>query len=161
MTAAPAQSHITLKPVDPADWPIFWEWINAAWHDLADDFHPRDIDSFFEIKARQNADLFAVHADGLLCGLLIAIARSPIVCEAHCVFRPRCLNAFEIIHAINTGKRLAWGAGFHKITMRVFSDNRLMIGILKRMNAVHVGTEQNETLREGKLVSMEIYSFLR
>lgn len=161
MTAASAQSHITLEPWEPQNWPIAWLWIDAAWHWIGSDYHPRDLESFVEIKQRENADLFAVHADGLLCGLLIAIARSPIVCEAHCVFRPRSLNAFEIIHAINTGKRLAWGAGFHKITMKVFSDNRVMIGILKRMNAVHVGTEQNETLREGELVSMEIYSFLR
>ena len=82
-------NRVQIKPWDESDWPIAWLWIDAHWHDLADDFHPRDLESFVEFKRREGAEAFGVYRGDELGGLIVYVPRSPVVCSGHVVSSAR------------------------------------------------------------------------
>src|SRR4051812_9426637 len=97
-----ATSKIELRPWEDSDTPIAFLWMEARWHDLADDFSPKDIDVFVENKRQQCAMHLGVWRDGELVGMLTQVPISPILCDGHAVFRPS-IDPFTAATAIRLG----------------------------------------------------------
>jgi RimJ/RimL family protein N-acetyltransferase len=160
MTAQAAQVDIVLKPWDPQDWPIAFLWLEQAWHFVADDFAPKDLDSFVYVKQAQEALNVGVHINGTLGGLLIYVPMSPIVCAGHCVFRRSFWGRHITVPALEAGMQFAWRLGYRKIEASCFEDNRAMIALLDRAGAIYEGKLINHTLRNGKPINMLQYALL-
>ncbi len=156
-----SEGNISLSPWEESDWPIAFIWLDASWDMLSDDFHPRDIDSFVEIKRRQNAVTIGVYKDDELGGFLTQSPISPVLCQGHAVFKRRFWRPDETVVALELGKRLAWQMGYHKISAHVYPENKAMVRLLERVGGVYEGRLYSETQRGGKLVDMLSYALLR
>lgn len=139
MTRAMPQATVKLEPFDPSNFPIAWKWLDDAWEMIADQSHPRDIDSFIAIKEMQGAVNVGVLHEGDLCGLLTLLPVSDIECQGHCVFRRHALRPEETIEAIRQGVKVAWSWGYSRMWMTVFPENRAMIRVLRQMGANYEG----------------------
>lgn len=152
---------IELRPWDESDWPIAWVWLDAAWDAISDDYAPRDVDSFVDIKQRQGAVNVGVWRDDELCGLLILAPVSPTLAMGHCVFRRRALRPGETVEVLGMAQRVAWSWGYRKIWAMVYPTNRAMIRLLETVGAHYEGMLLSQTQKDGRMVDMLSYALLR
>ncbi len=137
-----------------------WLWLEKSWHLIADDFAPKDLESFVEIKRRQDALNVGVYINGTLGGLLIYVPQSPIVCAGHCVFRRQFWGRHITVPALEAGKKFAWRLGYRKISCQCFEDNRAMAALLERVGGIYEGRMIAQTMRNGELINMLSYALL-
>ncbi len=151
---------IELAPWLDEDWPVCWLWLEQSWHFIADDFAPKDLDSFVEIKRRQGALNVGVRINGTLGGMLIYVPQTPIVCAGHCVFRRTFWGRHITVPALEMGKKFAWKLGYRKVSASCFEDNRAMVALLERVGGIYEGRSINQTLRNGEPINMINYALL-
>lgn len=160
MTAALAQSYIEIRPLNPADFPIVWIWIEDSWRWIADDFFPKTLEAFIELNQRRNADHFAVYVDGDLCGIFTVIVLLPFVWECHVTFARRFLEPDETAEALRAAMQVARKFGCQTVICLAFPENKAIIRLLKRVGAVYEGRLRNRTQRDGKPSDLISYALL-
>lgn len=166
MQAKPARS-IILQPFEEADLPIAWSWAQSYWHMIADDFAIRDQRDFIEFKISQMAIQLGVWRDGELGGLLTCEPQSPVLCQAHAMFKKGIdrRDSFwgwdTTVPALQLGIDVAWKMGYSKIACLVFEDNAAMNKLLERVGGRLEGVLMNHTRREGQMVNMHQWGILK
>lgn len=160
MQAISAKSKVSLAPWKDEDFPVCWLWMEPHWRQLADDSMPRDLDTFVEIRRRQDVINLGVYRDNELGGLLTLVPRSPWLGDGHCIFRRAFMDRETPVQALELAKRFAWKIGYRKINCMVFPDNKAMIYLLLRAGALREGRHFAHTQREGRPTDMLSFAIL-
>lgn len=157
----PTKSNIELLPWDESDWPIAWLWIQEFWHVLADDFHPKDLETFIEVKKRGGARCLGVHCDDEFGGLIVWHRRSSVVAVGHCVFKRSFHRRSITVPALKRAMEIVWQEGYQKIACPIFPDNHAIARLLLAVGARREAVLLRETLRDGKFQDMQSYALLK
>lgn len=135
--------------------------MRPGWRLLADDFSPRDLDSFVWTKQKQWSVNLGIYRDGELGGYLSQSPVSPVVCMGHAVFKKSFRDRETMVTALRKGIEVGWEMGYQKIWCHIYQDNRPMIRLLEIIGARFEGVLYSHTLREGKLVNMVSYAITK
>lgn len=156
----PETSRIELRPFSEEDWPVVWSWMEDCWIELADDFSPKDIEAFVEIKRNQNAINIGVFVEDDLAGVFIFIPISPILTQVHTIFRPSFRDGQTAARAAEICKEAIWRMGYWKISCVCFEDNLKVRRLIEKVGGIYEGKLLSHTQREGQLVDMVSYAIL-
>jgi len=154
---------ITLHPWDDADWPAAWVWFKPFWDRVANDFSPKTLEDFMEMKRAESPITIArgVYRDRELGGVLSAIHLDPSLCQVHVFLKREFWGAETVIPAVCQGQQLLWSLGYKKLWCLAYADNHRVIGLLDRIGARYEGTLFKHTQRCGEMVDMVSYGIYR
>lgn len=140
-----------------------WEWIEAARKQVADDFSFATPGEFFaeELNLPKNIVTFGILRDGELGGYVKAVQTSPIVIEAHCIFKQEFYGSATTIPALSLVARQLFDCGIERITMPVWAHNAAIKKLIQKLGGVEEGRLRNYTKQNGEPVDLAIFGLLK
>ena len=152
---------VTPFPYDELD--KLWEWIEAARKAVADDFSPTTPIEFLvdESNLPENVATFGILREGELGGYVKAVQTSPIVVEAHCVFKQEFYGSATTIPALSLIAGQLFDCGIERITMPVYAHNFAIKSLIKKLGGVEEGRLRNYTKQNSQPVDLLIFGLLK
>src|SRR5579872_629050 len=160
-------SQIPVEVIEPFPLhavPRVWEWVREFRDRVADDFAPSTLAEFVSQWEAQDAAgrrTWAVLRDGELGGVITSNRLSPIVADAHCVFKREFWGRDTTAEALRHVFAAIFAQGVEKITSLAFRDNHALFGLVARLGFEREGTLRQHTRRRGELVDMVIVGLRR
>lgn len=135
--------------------PRLWSWVERVRGHICDDFAPKTIDAFVELRRAEmarGAMTWAVYSGDDLGGLIVAERISPIVARAEVLLHQRCWGAThdEPVPVIRSVCRAVFDSGLQKVQFTAFADNKNLIGVLKKAGGMVEGVLRGQTMRRGR-----------
>jgi RimJ/RimL family protein N-acetyltransferase len=139
-----------LNPFPVHLWPVAWSWLSPVRRIVCDDYAPKTIGEFVEMKMKGGLWAIGVTADDLLAGVAMFEPVNPASVIMHVLFAPK----FRGVNNTGTASRMAcervFASGVRKILGLVPENNRLAIALAVRSGGQIEGVLRNHTLRDGK-----------
>jgi RimJ/RimL family protein N-acetyltransferase len=161
-----------IKIVSPFPLPdlyLVWEWAQAVWNAVSDDFTPRDVNEFIKFQSAwsqlPNVATWAVYANDEIAGY-VRVERDPLrdwLCEAHCIFKKSLWGrryGVTDMSLIQIAQEV-FDNGIERIGMTIFDSNGGMKALAKRIGAVEEGCLSMQTRKNEKYVNTVVYALTR
>ena len=143
--------------------PRVWVWANELRDRVADDFAPKDLDTFMELwfeRMAAGARSWAVSKGNEIGGVIIVEPQTPIVATTHCIFKRTFWGTATTLPALAHVYREVFEK-YHKILSFCFADNSQILGLARKLGAEKEGVLREQNLRNGKFVDMMAIGLLK
>ena len=132
--------------------PRVWAWTQQFRDRVADDFGPQTLDEFvqqWERDAVAGRRTWIVLRDGEMGGVITSRKISPMVADAHCIFKREFWGQGTTAEALRLVFEQVFLSGVEKISAMTFADNHALLGLVKRLGFEREGLLRSQTKRNG------------
>lgn len=153
-----------VEPFPPYAVPRLWSWSQEFFNRVADDYAPKTLEQFvknWEEKAREGRRTWGVLRDGELGGMVCSTRISPVLADAHCIFKRSFWGHQTTAEALRMVFDQIFESGAEKICSTAFRTNHALFGLVKKLGFQREGMLRSHTRQSGEPVDVAIVGLLK